>query len=429
MATKKSKSNNGFLIRENSKSALAKFNNAENEQTIFPNFDLTKTAELIFADPIVNGVEKQFIDKCMEGRYFFLKKDTEEVEDSFYNLMETFYSFRVKVLRPLFLQAFRYRNAFIELVRGEGTNNVIGINVLDAKYIQPVTKPNGDVIKYKWKIEDPTSKKQPEWTPEEVIWLKFYDSSEGWSPVDMKALYSWVLLKNSMRKYVNWLWATGQYRVLYQLTDAKNKEAQDDFLSFMEANDEDPTQPFLYRGEIEAKMTRSMAETNDFLGLFRYIDQQILVCLRMPPIDAGIPDASGRSNADAQSNNLVTSVAGIKDVVRDGVTNGLLKIMNKGNTIMVWGPHDRFHKKQIIDELNIFKNMGMSEEALKEYMVNNGIVFKTKKLFEEPENKESVGKKDIDLMPSRFNGEGSEMNKIGTGEEASTREDQKRRFW
>ena len=59
--------NKQFLTRDNSKSVIERYNLTKNEQTIFPDFDLVTASELVYSDPVVNGAQQLFVDKCMEG--------------------------------------------------------------------------------------------------------------------------------------------------------------------------------------------------------------------------------------------------------------------------------------------------------------------------------------------------------------------------
>ena len=416
---------NRFLTRENSKAVLEDYRLNDKFQTLFPKFDLHVADKVVYNDPVVLGALKQFVDKFMEGGYKLLKKDDKSLDVQTKDRLEHDFLFSSNVLRAIAIQGFKYQNAFLEIVRGQGSGEVIGLNVLDAKNIQPITKPNGDPLKYKWKVPNPkTDIKYPEWSKDEVIWIKFYDSSEGWSPVDIQSLYKWVSLKVAIRNYVNWLWSTGQYRVVHNFKEAKKgqDDTLDDFLAFMSKHDHDPTKPFITQGDYNVFQTRDMKETDYYVQLLKYIDQQILICVRVPPIDAGIPDASGRSNADAQSNNFSTTMSAWKKVLKNAFDSRLFPLLYKGNTVIVWSPNDRFQKKQIIDELNTFVNAGFSEEFIEEYMRESGMIYDVKKLFKE---KEDGVKKDIDLMPSRHNidsGEAQESH--GSGESSTTREEQ-----
>lgn len=430
-----------FLTRENSKAVLNDYTPSTEHQNTFPSFSLEEAEKVIFSDPVVNGAEKQFIDKCSQGRYFFVRRDKpSQVDSSLHRRMEEEFHFSSNVLRAIYRQAFRYRNAFLEVRRGEGTGRVVGLNVLNAKYIKPIVEHNGDPVRYRWTVPNPHTNSFPEWSTDEVIWLKFYENAEGFAPIDMESIYNWVRLKEFVRKYVSWLWDTGQYRTIYNFKQPR-KEQVDDALAFMKQHEEDPTTPFLFEGELDLKQNRDMEENASLLELLKYIDQQILVNLRVPPIDAGIPDATGRSNADAQGNNFLTSVHGIKSVVLDGINNRLLDRMNRMDAKMVFAPSDRFEKKQIIDELNLFANMGLSKEALTEYMTSNGLLFETDTLWEidnqenstdnssddnpkEEDDESVVDEKDNDLAPSRFNTDHQEVQSHGSGEDSTTREEQ-----
>jgi len=100
--------------------------------------------------------------------------------------------------------------------------------------------------------------------------------------------------------------------------------------------------------------------------------------------------------------------------------------MNKGNDIIVFSPIDRFSEKMVLDNVNIMKNMGMKEEIIIEYLNDKGMFFSGKQLFQEVKQSEQNNglKKDINTMPSRFKGTGAPLEKVGTGEQSSTREDQ-----
>lgn len=438
-----------FITRENSKAILEDYRLNNTFQTLYPNFDLHAADKVVYSDPVVMGALKQFVDKFMEGGYKLLKKDSKELDVQTKERLEQDFMFGTAINRSVAVQAFKYQNAFIEVVRGEASGEVVGLNVLDAKHIQPITKANGDPLKYRWRIANPDQKdvSYPEWSKDEVVWLKFYDSGEGWSPVDIQTLYKWVTLKVGIRNYVNWLWQTGQYRVVHNFKDADSGAKDDfidDFLAFISNHDDDPTKPFITRGAYTVEQTRDMKETEYYTQLFNYIDQQILICLRVPPIDAGIPDASGRSNADAQSNNFSTTIRGWKRVMKSYYDHKLFPLLYKGNTEIVWMPNDRFQKKQVIDEINTFMNNGFSEEFVKQYMAEAGMIYDVPNYFkkqddgvqkneeereveedqEEPEEVSGV-KKDIDLMPSRAGiDDGGVSEKIGTGEDGSTRDDQ-----
>ena len=74
----------------------------------------------------------------------------------------------------------------------------------------------------------------------------------------------------------------------------------------------------------------------------------------------------------------------------------------------------------------MMKSINMTDEAIKEYMRDKGIVFEAKQLFDIPEPVAVPGASpDPEAAPSRERkGEGEANAKIGTGNESTTREDQ-----
>jgi hypothetical protein len=333
--------------------------------------------------------------------------------------------FRTNILRKAFLLGKLFNNVFIEIVR-DTDNNTKSLNVLDSLNIDPITEPNGDPIKFKSKIPNAKTGEYPFWDKKDIVWMKFGDRSIGFAPVDLRALWENLVAKDYMKRFVSWLWQTGQYRILYNIQNASDKDIED-FLAYARKNDDNFRSPFLIKGELKNTLLRDMKETDSLVELFKYYDSQTLILLRVPPNDVGIPDASGRSNADAQSNNLSTSITSMKTVVEDFVNFDLFPKMNKGNNLMRFSPIDRFAVKQLIENVNIMKNIGMTEKVIKEYLNDNGMFFSSNKLFDDPMEQaqkmnemamKSVPKKDIDTMDSRLN------RSVKPGEKPTTREDQ-----
>jgi len=171
-----------------------------------------------------------------------------------------------------------------------------------------------------------------------------------------------------------------------------------------------------------------MKETSDLVELLKYLDSQTLILLRIPPIDAGIPDASGRSNADAQSNNIETTVVSWKKITQDYVNYDLFPKINKSTNMLIFGPMNRFAVKQVIGVLKELNDLGLTKKSAQEFLKDYGLFFEEEKIFEEPmvpaldaafnEAKDSRVKKDVGegnkpreevtTRPDQLNGEASE---------------------
>jgi hypothetical protein len=356
----------------------------------------------------------------MEGDYAIVKKDSLEYSPNEETALDTKFKFRNEILRKIFLMGKLYNNVFVEIVRD--TTNTKALNILDSSVIEPITEPNGDPISFKSRIPMVNSGEYPKWSKNDITWIKFGDRTQGFAPVDFKALWENLLAKSYVKTYVAWLWKTGQYRLLYNFTNADDKSIED-FLTYARKHDGNFSAPLLVKGELETKILRDMKETESYINLLNYYDNQTLILLRVPPVDAGIPDSSGRSNADAQSNNLITAVTSFKKVVEDCISFDLFPKINMGNTLLRFAPADRFSEKQLFEVVQIMQSLGMKPEVMSEYLKDRGMFFKEKELFNpQPDPMLTGNPRSSDMMPSRKGKGAGEGNKPkGT---VSTRPDQ-----
>jgi hypothetical protein len=384
-------------------------------------YSLFNVMEMVDSDPVARGAINHFVDKCVEGGYIVLNKDSKKVDEKVFEEIEEKYMFRTSILRKIFLIGKLFNNVFLEIVK-DSDNNAKELNILDSTNIKPITKINGDPLSYESRIENPATGAPARWTKEEIVWFKFGDRAQGFAPVDVKALHANILAKQYLQRYISWLWKTGQYRVMFNFKDASEASIED-FIVYNKQVEHDYTSPFLGKGEVEVKVLRDVKETDSIINLLKYYDSQTLILLRVPPIDAGIPDSSGRANADSQNLSLAVHVKSWKQVVEDTITFDLFKKINKENSLFKFKAIDRFVEQNVFENLQIMKNIGMSEEAIAEYLQQRRIFFKTEKIFTPIEELGGMGVgKDPDLMPSRFGpGKPSTPNQANQKE---TRKDQ-----
>jgi len=149
--------------------------------------------------------------------------------------------------------------------------------------------------------------------------------------------------------------------------------------------------------------------------------------MRIPPNDAGIPDSSGRSNADAQANNLSTTIISFKKTVEDYLNFDLFTKMNMGTYLLKYGPTDRYEEKQVFEVVQIMQSLNMDDEAMQEYIKDRGLYFSTKKYFKEPEldpltMAAGANPRNKDMAPSRLGKGAGEGNKPAA--KPTTRPDQ-----
>ena len=375
-----------FIKRDDSKAPLRNlsWNVVGKDATVFPDFTFQGALELVNNDPVARGALIHFVDKCMEGDYSIIKRENRLYDRVAELRLEEQYMFRTKILRKIFLTGKLFNNVFVEIVREEG-GKTKALNVLDSGDIDVDIKTNGDLIKCISKTADPDTGKCAVWDAKDIVWIKFGDRTAGWAPVDMKAIWENLLLKSYVNRYVSWLWKTGQYRIIYKFKKSSNQDIQD-FLAYARKNDDIYNVPFIAKGDLETELLRDMKEITYYQDELKYIDSQTLILLRIPPIDAGIPDASGRSNADAQANNIESTVVSFKKTVQDYINFDLFTKINKSTVLLEFGPMNRFAFKQAISVAKELKDLGFTNDGISEYLNNLGIFFETKELFNEIED-------------------------------------------
>lgn len=409
----------------------------DSNQSVFPDFNLDVLMNIIREDTVASGALEHFVDKCMEGDYAIIRKDTGAYDLTTERNLESKFKFRNDVLRKIFFLGKLFKNVFVEVITVN--NETKAVNVCDTTVIEPHTKPNGDVLYFSTRPTADTVEQR--WEPSEMFWIKFNDVSRGWAPINASALWETLWSKKFVTRFVAWLFETGQYRLAHNLKNSSKTDIES-FLAYNSKVDRNFRLPILAKGEYEVKVLRDMKELENADRLLKYYDSQILIHLRIPPIDAGIPDASGRSNADAQSNSLSTHITSSKKIVEDAISYELFPRINKSESLFRFAPNDRFAEKQIYEVAQIMQSIGMKKEVIAEYLFDKGIVFQEDELFEDPvelaadmaeatnvapalDPNKTDNPRNKDMAPSRMGKGTGEGNKKQA--EKSTRSDQLRK--
>jgi hypothetical protein len=409
------------IKRDYSKGVVKGYSWNNTEGTVHPDFSFQAVLQLIDNDTVARGALNHFVDKCMEGEYSIIRRDTFKYDREAELRLEEQFMFRTKLLRKIYLLGKLFNNVFIEIVRTtDGSTKAL--NILDSTTIEAITLANGDLVSIKSKIPNPDTGKYQVWDKKDIVWIKFGDRTEGWAPVDMRALWENLLAKSYVSRYVAWLWKTGQYRLMYNFKNSSNQDIQD-FLAYARKNDSTYNIPFVAKGDMDVKVMRDIRETSNIIEMLKYYDSQTLILLRVPPIDAGIPDASGRSNADAQANNIETTVMSWKKLVQDYINFELFPKISKSKVLLRFGPVNRFAVKQVLGMTESLQKLGFSEEVMREFLSDNGIFFSEEKLMAEVKTDSITGAVNAATAKDpRVKKDAGESNKVL--DEVSTREDQ-----
>jgi hypothetical protein len=415
----------GYIKRDYSKTPPINMIWGKDGPTVYPDFSYDLLLDSIEADPVARGAINHFVDKCMEGEYAVVRREDRTYDWGAEMLLEEKYMFRTKLLRRIFYLGKLYNNVFLEIVRFTD-GKVKYLNVLDTRNIEPILDANGDPVSYVAKYINKETGKYATWTKDEITWIKFNDRGTGFAPADIKTLLENLSIKYYIKRYVAWLWKTGQYRLVYNFESASNQDIND-FLAYARKNDGNFHVPFILKGKFKTQLLRDMKETSSLIELLSYLDSQTLILLRVPPIDAGIPDASGRSSSDAQANSLETSVTSFKKIVEDYINFDLFQKINKSTYLLQFGPMNRLAEQMVMNIAQTMSSMNFKDEVVKEYLLDKGIFYGGEDLFKEPEDLMMAAggpanPRDKDNMPSRKAKAEGEGNKPQA--QVTTREDQ-----
>lgn len=420
----KDKSTKKLVKRDYSKAVPVNMVWGKDGPTVYPEVSYDLIMREIDKDPVARGAINHFVDKCMEGDFALVRRSDRTYDWEAELRLEENFMFRTKLLRKIFTMAKLFNNVFVEIVRYTD-GKIKYLNVLDSTNIVPKELDGqGDPLTFTTQKPNSISNISPTWTKEEITWIKVGDISKGFAPSDLKSLWENLLLKGYIKRYVGWLWKTGQYRLIYNFESASNQDIND-FLAYARKNDEFYHIPFILKGKLKTQLLRDMKETSSLVELLKYLDSQTLILLRVPPIDAGIPDASGRSNADAQSNNMETSVVAMKKIVEDYINFDLFPKINKSTYLLVFAPMNRYAEQQLIDLTATMASMNIKDEIIKEFLLDKGMFFSSGDFFKKPEELMSASldnPRSKDNMPSRK----SKSPGVGNTQqsEPTTREDQ-----
>lgn len=416
-----------FIKRDYSKGVLRNLSWNPAGPTVAPDFTFDLVLKQIDQDPVARGAVNHYVDKFMEGDYAIVRRDDRSYDWNAELILEEKYMFRTKLLRKIALMGKLFNNVFLEIVR-DTDGKTKALNILDPSTIEPLTDINGDPISYKSTQINPNTNAYPTWDKNEIVWIKFGDRTTGFAPVDARALWENLLIKHYVKRYVSWLWKTGQYRLVYNFESASKQDIED-FLTYARKNDSHFHVPFIVKGKIQTTLLRDMKETSSLVEMLSYLDSQTLILLRVPPIDAGIPDASGRSNADAQANNIETSIVSMKKTVEDYINFDLFPKINKSTVLLQFAPLNRFAEQMVFNVAQTMSSMNITDEVIKEYLQDKGLFYGNAKLFKDPvvdAVSAATNPRSKDNMPSRKGKEemtGNKPNESGP----TTREDQLRK--
>jgi hypothetical protein len=346
-----------------------------------PQFDPKKALKVLENDPLVKGAIITLVDKTLESGWRIVGVDKKSRKSQLENkLKELRFD---SILRKALYNLVLYNNAFIEIVKKEDT--ITDLNVLETTFMEIKSDDFGNVTGYQQNVLV-GSAIQPTWTPDKILHLKLRDiTSNVWaSPLDMQTLYETALLKDYIRQWLTWFFGTNQLRGLYAIESGASEVKVKEFLSYLKASEKDKTKPLILQGKVVYQMLNSFSEGDKIIQLLNWCDSQMLMLLQVPPIAIGQPDSSGRSNSVEQFNALNSTVLGIQRVLEENISYDLFPKIGFDKVLFDFGVLDQTARLKVFEIAEKMKTMLFTDEAIKEFLESQGIVFETKELFKDP---------------------------------------------
>jgi len=388
-----------------------------------PDFDPKTARSIVANDPLVSASLETEANKVMEGGWGI--KDGRKASAT----EKTFkrdYKFNGTLLTTS--RNLRWQDALIEIAREKG--KIVGLNLLDTSVMDVKANSNGDVeYWYQDQVRD-GNKSRIVWPEKNVVHIKLKDAILNiWGSSDLKVAYETVLIKDYIRKFLTWLFGTNQFRNHIGFKQVVSEEQVKKFVSYYKEGEHSYGKPAITDGDVEIKALRELKDLEQLLIVLDYCDKELMRLLQQTSLSIGDGGSSGRSEADGMSDVQRTSVKAIHGVIYDAINYDLFPKMGlPATTEFYWYPLDRMTEKSIFEVIEIMKRSMFTDEAITEFMGDQGMNFKTKKLFKEPEEQTGVTpeqRSGKDASASRETKGGGESNKkIGTGEAGTTREEQ-----
>lgn len=390
-----------------------------NDYLVDPDFNLDRVLELARNDSIVWGGVTTLIDRVVEGGWEVVDPDTgvrlrateKALENKNFDLW----------LKELLLHYALFQNAFGELVYTPGENRVKEMYTVNPADVRIETNEHGEILRY---IQD-NHGVNVEWQPHEILHIADSGVRMGpWGEISIKTIWQAVLIRYHVKKLIGWLFETNQFRGIYNPKNA-NPDQIKRSITFLKESEKDIRKPIIFEGELEYKLMREFKDLNVLNEIMYKMDAEILNYLQVPPIFAGLPDNSNRSNSEAQERAFNTRVKSIQRLFENHI-NDFLQRSGYFKSKFKFRATSTIDEKKLFEVAQLMRSINMTDEAIREYLADKGLVFNTEDLFVEAQELDSGNDLlEQDQSPSRRGkGDGEMSEQIGTGSEGTTREDQ-----
>lgn len=380
--------------------------------------------EIFQQDPVVNTAITTRVNAVLASGWSIegTKKAVKETEET---LKKT--GFNYSFLRQLFLNAVLYRHVFIEIEKNR-SGTPIKLHVLETPEMEIKHDKHGEVEAY---LQRAVTGEVIIWKPEDVVYIAFDKVSTSlWGNNGLRSLYDTVITKSHIEEFLKSLALTKAWRDM-TVFQRMSKEDQGAFAVALREAQKDPTKPFIIStptdGGVEIIKLRDPGDLKEFQQTLEYLRSQILMVFKVPPIMVGLPDSSNRSNSDTQFMSFNIANNADRLLVQDAINKELFdKLGLSDKAQFLWNPIDKRDDKVDVEMAEKLMNMGAKPDKVEEFLRMHGLDLPDDFFPDEPVMTDMKAPDDAASRPSRQRKGDGPNDKIGTGSNSTTREEQLR---
>jgi len=390
-----------------------------------PTYPLPSVLKMFRSDSVAWGGAKTRVDKILENGWYIRDKKTGERDEKAKELLKgkRFDPW----LRETATHYVLFLNSFGELVYTP-KGNVKELHTIDPTQMEIIADEHGDLQYYAQSIGGVSgfgsseNKQIVTWQPEEIIHTKDVSIDlSNWAEISSRTIWEAVAIKFHVKKFLAWLFETNQFRGIYNIKAADELQIKRS-ISFLKESEKNIKKPVIFEGEFGYTLMRELKDLTVLNDILYKMDEEILNFIQVPPIYAGLPDNSNRSNSDAQERAFNTTIRNDQKILKESADE-LLKRMKLFNKEFVFEPVSVKVTKELVEVAQLMKSISVKGEVIADWMREQGINLPPGDIFDA--QLETNNLMTQDQAPSR-RGKGVDQanEKIGTGEESTTREDQ-----
>jgi|10_taG_2_1085330.scaffolds.fasta_scaffold25109_2 hypothetical protein len=327
---------------------------------------LDTVLEVFRSEPTVVSAIRAMADEIIKNG-FLIETSNKQLKKFIERELKNKYRFE-RLLRRMVYNLLIYGNIFIELVYKD--NQAEELHLLETTDMQIISSAHGEVLGY----EQQHGGNTVHFTTDECVHVSLNNiTSALWGEVDMKTLYQTISLKQFIEKFLINLFRFNKFRDAWKIEKADEIQIKN-FINDLKLARDQPEKELVVDGEITKIAGRELTDLDQLVEILNYCRQQILTLLRVPPIIAGIPDNSNRSNSEVQSRKAFDGrVKSIQQALADEITWELFPKLGWEKADFRFAPIDKRAEKDDIEIIKALKEIGLDDKSLLTFIKYVGI--------------------------------------------------------